>query len=273
MQYPPTRRDGFTLVELLVVIGVIALLISILLPTLAGARKSARRVACASNLRQNTIALLQYADRHDGKLPLGYTNGWKQFNYAASRNGAFGGGTVPEPERPRWLGQLWLDDLMPAGEVWYCPEESDPLIRYDAEGVNPWPPATADGSTRTRLGYGTRPILDWPEPPTGDANPLTGMPDAAMPKIVQFSAEVVVLADLLHKPSQLDERHVDGLNASRLDGSAAWVRREVLEDVEVDGKAWPDVPEDGFDREWNAVFLEERPDGPVGVWPAMDRAR
>ena len=70
------RRRAFTLVELLVVMGIIALLISILLPTLGRARRSANSVACMSNLRQLTLAMLSYGHENKGfAMPFDQTPG------------------------------------------------------------------------------------------------------------------------------------------------------------------------------------------------------
>jgi prepilin-type N-terminal cleavage/methylation domain-containing protein/prepilin-type processing-associated H-X9-DG protein len=71
MQSPHRRSDdpGFTLVELLVVIGIIAVLIGILLPTLSRAREQANRTVCLSNLRTLGQAMILYANDSKDRLP------------------------------------------------------------------------------------------------------------------------------------------------------------------------------------------------------------
>ena len=66
-------RSGFTLVELLVVISIIALLVSILLPSLNKAREQAKLLLCVNNVRQLMIAEMYYAEDHKDKLPPAYT--------------------------------------------------------------------------------------------------------------------------------------------------------------------------------------------------------
>ena len=66
---PRYPRDGFTLVELLVCIAIIAVLASILFPAFAGARDKARQAACQSNLHQLGVAFVLYAQDKDGYLP------------------------------------------------------------------------------------------------------------------------------------------------------------------------------------------------------------
>lgn len=70
----PTRHGqspGFTLIELLVVIAIIAVLASLLLPTLSKAKESGRKTKCINNLRNMGLALLMYAEDSNGYIPRG----------------------------------------------------------------------------------------------------------------------------------------------------------------------------------------------------------
>ena len=81
-------RRGFTLVELLVVIGIIALLIAMLFPALRRAKESANAAQCSSNLRQIMMGFLMFANEHQGHLPGNYWDAMAQ---------------QPDPEKRDWL--------------------------------------------------------------------------------------------------------------------------------------------------------------------------
>ena len=139
---PPARpsRPGFTLVELLVVIGIIALLISILLPSLNRARESAKKVACLSNIRQLTTAAIMYANDNQGTLPyiawapLGppapFPYSVKSFDDLMSKYYF-----EEMPEEVQWSPNLSRDELYYA-PILKCP--SDSIVRVsDAAAGSP----------------------------------------------------------------------------------------------------------------------------------------
>lgn len=64
-----TKRSGFTLVEILVVIAMIGILVALLLPAIQSARRSAQKMQCSNRMRQLGIAMHTYAEAHSGWLP------------------------------------------------------------------------------------------------------------------------------------------------------------------------------------------------------------
>src|SRR5687768_13880941 len=76
------KRNGFTLVELLVVIGIIAVLVGILLPTLNRAREAARRTKCLANLRSLGQMITMYANQNKGAIPIGVSADGSKFKPA-----------------------------------------------------------------------------------------------------------------------------------------------------------------------------------------------
>lgn len=90
MRVPNSPRRAFTLVELLVVIGIIAILIAILLPTIAGANRNAKQTACAANLRSLGQIIAVYNVQFKGSMPysLYYSNATGVNNASAVDDGS-----------------------------------------------------------------------------------------------------------------------------------------------------------------------------------------
>jgi prepilin-type N-terminal cleavage/methylation domain-containing protein/prepilin-type processing-associated H-X9-DG protein len=129
------RKDhAFTLVELLVVIGIIALLVSMLLPALSQARKQAKLAQCGSNLRQLGIACQLYINENKGFYPMGgwiYANFFRTGNaHYAGKPGFTGSGYDLAFSDIRPLNKFLGGPYQPNDEVWLCKCPSDELPYY-----------------------------------------------------------------------------------------------------------------------------------------------
>ncbi|HUB26700.1 MAG TPA: prepilin-type N-terminal cleavage/methylation domain-containing protein [Tepidisphaeraceae bacterium] len=186
------RASAFTLVELLVVIGIIALLVAILLPALNRARNQAQTLACAANLRSIGQAISIYVNNNKGMLPYGYWNG-----ETASLSVAIASiGKPADIQTQSDWSMLLMMNAFGKGDGTYATESLIPAPMFQCPSadfsnlpMNPLYPLT-----QHRLSYGCNPRL----------MPNIGMDDPANPLVtlkpyrithIQRSAEVCLIWD------------------------------------------------------------------------------
>ena len=158
---PKRQRLGFTLVELLVVIGIIALLISILLPALGKARKSAATAVCLSNLHQLNLSLSLYQLDNHGLNPPDYNSGgiwmatlakYEQHFINPYDPGASNASAFPIP--PISFGQQ-VRSVQYMPKVFFCPEAPSMNAVPAASNLNAAANGGSWGGTTIPWGPGT----------------------------------------------------------------------------------------------------------------------
>ena len=263
---PCSQRRAFTLVELLVVIGIIAILISVLLPALSSARESANKIKCMAQLKQIGLAYLMYANDNKGDLPGIY----KAYSIAAGRGsitkylpqntyGPFVGNCydsvggnrnntadpaviVVDGERQLFMKPYGLSGVpyLKTTTIYFCP--SDQVRRPFIDPATGWGPVlSALGGPSATMSY-----FRWYYPNPNYRGSSAGDPinDTYLERFwnsnvkARRSAKKTVLSDQGWIPSAGEAAnlasdyafyHKKGWNVLYLDGHATWVNRGDVE--------------------------------------------
>lgn len=244
-------RSGFTLIELLVVVAIIALLVSILLPTLKRARTAARTVKCVSNLRQIGTAMTMYFNNNKGWFPYEKRN---NLNYI---HGFYYGG---HPGAVDWWG--YSDTRFrdtPAGR---------PFNPYLFDGLPDWDVSPVDEPVLFEQVRNSMDVFHCPDDLGGFFNTDTGDFESIDPTFVRtgssydFNYHYVYRWAIQWRPgnTQAWRRWLQRANAflriQRAKHASTFV---VLYEDPFDSSLWNKIPRRGWHGKWNRhsfLFLD-----------------
>jgi prepilin-type N-terminal cleavage/methylation domain-containing protein len=209
-----SRRRGFTLIEVLVVVAIIGLLVAILIPSLSKAREQAKRTLCASNQKQMMSGIHMYATAHKGSIP----SSIRAFNQGLTWLVYQNHGKPPDPaEGYVHHGLLYASRLIKERRIFYCPSYTE------------YPHVYPDGWTKYVSPNGSEAVA------TSYMYALNGQLDLYKPGVrITARLEELSVREALHscvfmaKPDKLQKRgvwpHLGGVNAALADGSLQLVR-------------------------------------------------
>lgn len=221
------RRRAFTLVELLVVIGIIAVLIAILLPALSRAKDAANRTACSANLRQLVTSVIMYAQDSKDYMPNANDDnttawngkGWLYDMTTPAPAGVLSGKAPPKPvtdKNQEWAKHGTTYMYLKTMKVFHCPVDAPPWNRGVAHPLTTYLMNWACG------GFGGAVASNRP------GLKLSRMrPDG----IIFWEGDERKIDDHMYsdgtnEPSNgITARHGSGASVARFDGSVEWMTR------------------------------------------------
>jgi prepilin-type N-terminal cleavage/methylation domain-containing protein len=250
------RRSGFTLVELLVVIGIIAVLMSLLVPALSSARAAANKINCSSRLRQIGQWVAMYAGSQRGFVPVGwlsndsYSPGTSTIWYmqkSSFTNGPVGLGCL-------FSAGIAKSNSQQTRQAWYCPSMPAEWRFSLDKTTNRWvdmPISDADalaypfgGSISLKMGYSSRSALTsdpndnqtlrWTAG-TGNASvwnrPVYTGTFAGANAVLRSGAALkskAIVADMLGDPRLVNGVHKTGVNVLYANYGVKWIPIEMF---------------------------------------------